>query len=116
LLKKQPLDAWLIDVMQRVGPIAGQSGRPRTGVADRPGGTAIWRWAIAHTLLRQFPGAIESRFMKFCRSRSSRSFAALAVRIIFDLAQVAARLAPEYAYRERCRTPLGENCRPLADS
>jgi len=60
--------------------------------------------------------AIESRFIEhFADPASFEKFAALAGQDHFDLAQVAARLAPEYAYRERLQDAMGEIAARLAD-
>lgn len=117
LLKKQPLDAWLIDVCQTESAqlLASQLGSERV-VLIRPGGDSHLALGLAHILLRDYPGAIERRFLaQFSEPGSFEAFAGLAGQDLYAPAQVAARLAPEYAYRERLQSSMRAIAARLAD-
>lgn len=114
LLKKQPLDAWLIDVMytESAKLVANQIGADRV-LLIRPGGDSQLALGVAHELLTRLPGALESRFIeRFADRASFERFAALAGQEQFDATRVAERLAPESAYRER----LEQGMRAIAAS
>lgn len=117
LLKKQPLDAWLIDVMHTESAqlLMSQLGAERV-LLIRPGGDSHLALSIAHTLLRSHAGALEPRFVsRFADADSFAAFAALAGQDAYAPAQVASRLAPEYAHREKLQEAIQAIAARLAD-
>ncbi|PKL74864.1 MAG: hypothetical protein CVV27_18310, partial [Candidatus Melainabacteria bacterium HGW-Melainabacteria-1] len=117
LLKKQPLDAWLIDIMQTESAqlLSGLLG-PERILLIRPGGDSQLALGIAHELLTRYPRAVESRFLtQFADAASFADFAMLARQPHFAAEPLADRLAPESAYRERIMRAVREIGRQLAD-
>lgn len=97
LLKREELDAYLIEVMEtesaralahRLGPDRVLLIRPRTD--------PHLALAVAHEILHQYPGAVDHRFVShFSTQESFKTFSALAACERFDPIRVAARIAPE---------------------
>lgn len=116
LLKKQPFDGWLIDVMQTESAqlMTSQLGPSRV-LLIRPGGDSQLALGIAHELLTNWHEALEPRFLtEFSDPDSFERFAELAREARFAPNQVAERIAPEPAYRERIEQGIREIAASLA--
>lgn len=103
LLQHPQLDAYLVEVMmtETARDLASRLG-PERVLIIRSGGDSHLALAIAHEILCRYPGAIEERFLThFAERESFEAFAALARSDTYEAHAVAARLAPEFKYRER---------------
>ena len=103
LMQHPELDVYLIDVMvtETARAVAARLG-PERVLIIRSGGDSHLALAIAHEILSKYPGALESQFLThFTEAGSFEHFLALASSDEFESLTVAARLAPEFKYRER---------------
>ena len=96
LLKREELDAYLIEVMETESAraLAHRLGPDRV-LLIRPRADPHLALAVAHEILHQYPGAVDHRFVsRFSTQESFRAFSVLAASERFDPIRVAARIAP----------------------
>jgi len=116
LLEKPDLDAYLVDVMmsESARALAARLGSDRVLII-RSGGDSHLAMAVAHVLLKNYPEAVEMRFVEhFAEPESFERFAAQASADSFRPEEVAERIAPEFKYRKRIAQAIEDMARKLA--
>ncbi|MGH8582881.1 MAG: FAD-binding oxidoreductase [Gammaproteobacteria bacterium] len=97
LLKREDLDAYLIEVMETesAGALMQRLGPDRV-LLIRSRSDPHLALAVANEILHRYPGAVDHRFVSHFSDRESfRKFSVLAASERFDPVRVAARIAPE---------------------
>jgi anaerobic selenocysteine-containing dehydrogenase len=103
LQRREELDAYLVEVAvsESAKALAKELGPDRI-LLVRPRSDPHLALAVANEILREYPEAIDRRFLeRFADDESFRRFTDLASSPTYEPQRVAARIAPEPAYEER---------------
>lgn len=115
ILSREDFDGYYIDVMmtESAREIARRFG-PERVIILRSGGDSQFILGIMNRLLYKYPTAFEARFVSLFSDRASyEAFVNLASEEQFSPKEVAHRLAPEFAYRERIHQAIRDIAKKL---
>lgn len=115
LLERPDFDGYYIDVMmtESAREIARRFG-PERVIILRSGGDSQLILGVMNRLLYKYPEAFEARFISLFSDRASYDeFVSLAQEDRFAPKEVARRLAPEFAYRERIHQAIRDIAKKL---
>ncbi|PIQ23609.1 hypothetical protein COW36_14185 [bacterium (Candidatus Blackallbacteria) CG17_big_fil_post_rev_8_21_14_2_50_48_46] len=103
LVLKEELDAWLIETcVTESAKILAARLSPERILLIRTGGDSLLALGVAHEILKNYPGALDQRFIsQWTDKESLTEFLKLAQSEAYEIERVAETIAPDPAYLDR---------------